>query len=479
MASRGTRSEGPGSYGSDRDERAYAGSSAGPRQDDISRYSRANYAGRSSRAQQSDLAQARSASQQAGQSTGLPNAQRVPVVSASASRVRPATGVGQKGPRAGAQAGQRPNEGGWGGRSGRNDRRGASHPSGTPLSVEEYRQQYSRDNAHYTSKEARRSNRGKKVAIGVLSALLIVLIGAGGAFAYFVNKVDKQLSGTKTAEEQEAIQGVLVDRANSTDPFYMLLLGSDARADDTSMGARSDTAIVARIDPKSNRVTLISIPRDTMIYIDGSGPYKFNAAYSFRGTAGAIQAASELLDVDISHYAEVNFESLVSLVDTVGGVEVDVPVRINDWMAGDVIIEAGVQTLDGEAALVFARSRAYSDGDFTRTSNQRALIEALASKVLTLPVEQMPSVIQEAAKSVTTDLSVTEIISLAVEFTDDDGELTIYSAMVPSTTDMVGGISYVVTDKTGLKEMMRVVEEGGDPSTVTTYGATGSVLDDQ
>lgn len=310
----------------------------------------------------------------------------------------------------------------------------------------------------------------------MLCTLLLVLVGCGAAFAHFVSKVDQELSNGKTAEEQEAIAGALADRANSTDPFYMLLLGSDARANDASMGARADTSIVVRVDPKTNTATLVSIPRDTMIYIDGSGPYKFNAAYSFRGTAGAIEAASKLLNVPISHYAEVNFENLVDLVDAVGGVEVDVPARINDSDAGDVTIEKGLQTLDGEAALVFARSRAYVDGDFTRTSNQRLLIEALLNKVLSLPVEQMPGAIQSAAKCVTTDLSLTELLGLATEFVDDDGELTIYSAMVPSTTSMVDGVSYVVTDESGLKKMMEVVAQGGDPSTVQTYGATGSSL---
>lgn len=345
-----------------------------------------------------------------------------------------------------------------------------------PLTAGDFRQQYSRDNERYSAKEARKSGRGKKVAIGVLCMLLFALVGCGAAFAHFVNKVDQELSNGKTAEEQEAIATALADRANSTDPFYMLLLGSDARANDASMGARADTSIVVRVDPKTNTATLVSIPRDTMIYIDGSGPYKFNAAYSFRGTAGAIAAASKLLNVPISHYAEVNFENLVDLVDAVGGVEVDVPARINDSDAGDVIIEKGLQTLDGEAALVFARSRAYVDGDFTRTSNQRLLIEALLNKVLSLPIDQMPGVIQEAAKCVTTDLSLTEIIGLATEFIDDDGDLTIYSAMVPSTTSMVDGVSYVVTDESGLKKMMEVVAQGGDPSTVQTYGATGSSL---
>lgn len=423
-------------------------------QDDLSRYSRSNY-GRSTRSAADDPRSASSTRE-----------------AFSRSSVRGGAAYGGVRPSVRSAASS-------------SARSGSSRPSRSqrprlrdeaPVSADGTHRQYARSSERYSAKEARKSGRGKKLAIGVLCSLLVVLIGCGAAFAHFVAKVDEELSRGKSAEEQAAIAGALTDRANSTDPFYMLLLGSDARENDASMGARADTSIVARVDPKTNTVTLISIPRDTMIYIDGSGPYKFNAAYAFRGTAGAIEAASKLLNVPISHYAEVNFEDLVDLVDAVGGVEVDVPARINDPDAGDVVIEKGVQTLDGEAALVFARSRAYADGDFTRTSNQRLLIEALLDKILSLPIDQMPGVIQSAAKCVSTDFSLTEILSLATEFIDDDGDLTIYSAMVPSTTTMLDGVSYVVTDESGLKKMMEVVAQGGDPSTVQTYGATGSSL---
>lgn len=357
-------------------------------------------------------------------------------------------------------------------------RRSLPNPKSTTrrsMTAQQIKQTYSRSNPEYSSKNIRKRRRTRSIAIGAVGILLVALIGCGAAFASFVGSANQNLIGSKTDDEMTAIQNALVDRKNTTDPFYMLLLGSDARANDASMGARADTSIVARIDPKTNTITLISIPRDTKIIYKG-GTEKFNAAYSYDGAAGAINAASELLDIEISHYAEVNFESLVSLVDAVGGVEVDVPRQINDWMAGDVVIEKGLQTLDGEAALVFARSRAYVDGDFTRTSNQRLLIEALAKKALSLPLDQMPAAIRELAKCVSTDLGATDIVSLATQFTDNDGDLTIYSSMVPSTTTDINGISYVVADETGLANMMKIVEEGGDPNDAETYGAKGSSL---
>lgn len=319
-------------------------------------------------------------------------------------------------------------------------------------------------------------SKGTKISIIVLLVLLAILGGSVFGFYKFISSLNNELVGGKSEEELLAIQDSLVVREDLNEPFYMLLIGSDARSGNKSMGQRSDTNIVVRVDPSTNTATMVSIPRDTKIVYKGS-TMKFNAAYAYDGAAGSIRAASDLLDIEIAHYAEVNFETLVQLVDTVGGVEVDVPKRINDRDAGNIVIEAGPQTLNGEAALVFARSRAYADGDFARASNQRLLVEALVTKVLSLPVDQIPGAVQSAAKCVATDMTASDIFSLAMAFIDDDGDLTIYSTMVPSSLTMINGASYVVADQSGLNKIMEVVEAGGDPSTVETRGITSSSVD--
>ena len=304
--------------------------------------------------------------------------------------------------------------------------------------------------------------------------MLVVFVGAGTAAALWVNSVNDTLTkGQKSATELDEINDVLVKTTSFDEPFYMMLIGSDARADDESMGARSDTNIVVRVDPTSNSATLVSIPRDTMINIDGYGYCKFNAAYSYGGAALAIKEASELLGVNISHYAEVDFDSLIGLVDTVGGVDVTVDQRINDPDADGsvigqkkIIIEAGEQHMDGETALVFARSRAYADGDFTRTANQRKLIAALAEKILSMPLAKLPGIVQTAAGSITTDMSVTDLYSLATQF-QDGGELAMTSCMVPSITGMYKSASYVFCDENALASMMQTIEAGGDASEIT------------
>lgn len=335
-------------------------------------------------------------------------------------------------------------------------------------------------NSDRYSQMARKRRRKRKVITAVVTVCVCLFVGAGVATAAFMDYVTNQLNhGDKTQEELDAITDVLSYHSNLTDPFYMMLLGSDARSGDANMGARTDTNIVVRVDPMENLLTMVSIPRDTKIDIDGS-TQKFNAAYSYGGAAGAIRAANELLDIQISHYAEVNFESLMELVDAVGGVDVYVEETIDDrdadYNANDQhnVIEEGEQHLNGQEALTFARSRAFADGDFTRTSHQRELIMAIIDKVLQQPITQIPNVIQKASTCVTTDFSIGDIISLAQQF-KDEGDLVVYNAMVPSYTQMIGEISYVINDAAMTAEMMDVVEAGGDPSEFVS-NMTGSYV---
>lgn len=359
------------------------------------------------------------------------------------------------------------------------DKKGSAANKAYKKHIEEFGQagvssQYSRYNQNYSSKAQKGMSVGKKIGIGVLCSFVIALIGVGTAFALYISGVSASLNkGDKSEEELQNIEDVLAaaQQKNFDEPFYVLLIGSDKREDDEDMGARSDTNIVVRVDPERNQLTMVSIPRDTMIEIDGYGTNKFNAAYSFGGAAGTIKEANELLGIKISHYAEVDFETLVDLVDACGGVDVEVEERIDDPKAGDVVIEEGQQHLDGEAALTFARTRQYVDGDFTRTSHQRQLVMALIQQVIDLPASKLPRVIQKGAECATTDLSLEDILGLALQF-KNTGEITIYSAMLPSTTGEVDGVSYVFNDPELTAKMMEMVENGEDPSKLDTTGAS-------
>lgn len=257
--------------------------------------------------------------------------------------------------------------------------------------------------------------------------------------------------------------------------FYMLVLGSDARANDVT--SRSDVMILLRVDPTNGKITMVSIPRDTKVEIEGHGTQKINAAYAFGGAAGAVTAVSDFAGVPISHYAEVHFDELEQLVDDLGGVWVDVPVSNNQTGASNTNqqLNSGYQLLNGSQALAFARERyGYTRGDFQRADNQKLVAQAIAKQVLDQQPTELPGTIQELAGCVTTDLSVSDIVSLAQQFQSTG--VTFYSATVPSTTQTIDGVSYTITVQDKWDEMMSLVNQGKDPSTVDQVAAGQSSL---
>lgn len=311
--------------------------------------------------------------------------------------------------------------------------------------------------------QKRRIRTWQKALIGVIAVLLVLVAGVGIAGGMYVASIDKALT-FDDLKELEELKAELTPPESSSDPFYVLLLGSDARGDEAS---RSDVNILVRVDPDKALVTMVSIPRDTKVEIDGYGTQKINAAYAFGGASLAVRTMSEFAGVPIAHYAEIHFDELVQLIDKLGGVTVDVPEYIDDPNAGNVTIAAGEQTLNGTEALVFARSRSYADGDFTRTSNQRLLVTAILQKVMATPPLELPGTVQSLAECVTTDYSVGDLVSLALQM-QSKGDLTIYSGMVPSTTDYIDGVSYVITDQAAWEQMMAAIDAGDDPEGMTT-----------
>lgn len=331
--------------------------------------------------------------------------------------------------------------------------------------------QYSRNNPNYQGKAQQGTSRGKVIAIVIVVVALIAALAGGGLYLYKESQksaINEDLHSMDKAQMQ-AVDAELTGTTSFEKPFNVLLLGSDARADDPDMGARTDTIIVVRVDPVENIVSMVSIPRDTMIEIDGAGTQKFNAAYTYGGESGTIAAVKKLTGIEIDHFAEVNFESLVGLVDAIGGIDVEVEEEIDDEDAGGHI-DAGKQHLNGEQALIFSRSRHYVDGDYTRQVNQRKVILAIVNKALTAPATELTGLIQASTKFVTTDSGIDFdfIYSLADQMRHNDKDITIYSATIPSTSATINEVSYVIADTAGVKEMMKRFKKGKDVSKAIT-----------
>lgn len=334
---------------------------------------------------------------------------------------------------------------------------GASRPHPAYSSMDEFEADHPHERYRRVRKKKHKALKRAGIVLGVIVGLLAC---CGIAMAVWLNSLGASMS-FDNAEEEQALREALLPQSELADnqAFYILILGSDARTGDTA--SRSDVTMLVRVDPANAQVDLISIPRDTMVTLNGT-TQKINAAYAFGGAAGAVQCVSEFAGVDISHYAEVHFSELESVVDQLGGIWVDVPESFSAGNGG-MSFEAGNQLLNGEQALAYARERYnVSGGDFGRAQAQRQIVEAIIKQVIAAPATEVPGLIGKLANSVTTDYSITDLVGLAQQFLGKD--VTIYSAACPSYSYSTGGVSYVCTEFNEWRSMMQRVDAGLDPN---------------
>ena len=331
---------------------------------------------------------------------------------------------------------------------------------------------YSRDNIERYSERARQRRRGKRVKRVVLTTIVGILLcatAAGGL--WFANIVGKMHNGKVITSD---LLSTLTDSNVSQDPFYVLLLGTDGRPGEDSY--RSDSIILARVDPKEKKATLISIPRDTKVVYKGS-TMKINATHSIDGAEGVVKAVNELCfdgQNKISHYAEINFDGMQALIDSIGGVDIDATDEVDDPQHLDIKIEPGQQHMDGATAVTYARCRyTYADGDYTRMRHQRQVLGAIANQILNnFDATKIVGLVNSLTDMVITDMSPTDIVAVinAMRGMDVNG---IYSANLPSYADAtttIDGQSYVFVYEDDLKEMMERVDAGKDPKGPQTMG---------
>jgi len=176
---------------------------------------------------------------------------------------------------------------------------------------------------------------------------------------------------------------------------------------------RSDVMILLSVNVKQKKAVMVSIPRDTKVTIPGHGTEKINAAHAFSGPAGAVDAVKTLSGMDISDYAEVDFNAFKGIVDAIGGVPFHLEKTINDPMTG--YLAKGDYILNGEQALIICRSReTLPNGDLDRIENQKKFLKAVMEKAITIrDVQSLLKILDSAVKYLQTTMQPDMIFTLA------------------------------------------------------------------
>ncbi len=316
---------------------------------------------------------------------------------------------------------------------------------------------------HRALKYAKRTLIGVLVALLAFSVLITVRLGSG---------ISLETRGALTP----ALPGT---------PFYMLLVGTDKSADRVENNStdgvyRTDSIILARVDPIAAKLTLVSIQRDTAVDLGGDyGTQKINAAYTYGGAPLLIKTVSQLAGVPIAHYAEIDLDQFISVVDTIGGVEVNVPVDVYDPEYTGADIKAGVQTLNGDQALKLCRARhaydKYGAGDYYRTANQRMVLGAILKKALSGNPFTLLATLNTASNSVSTDITGIELMLLGARFVGFNMSTNLYSALEPTTSSYEDGIWYERVDEAKWQTMMSRVGQGLPPYEDSSEDPTAGV----
>lgn len=239
----------------------------------------------------------------------------------------------------------------------------------------------------------------------IMVAVLVftVCFGAGAGMASLFN-----WGGAPTISAQETPPA---DEPEPDKRVSILVLGSDERKGETF--SRSDTIIVVTIDPNLKKAAVVSIPRDTRVTLPSGEVTKINAAYAYGGPEGSVKAVQTLMGIPVDYYVELNFEGFAKVVDTLGGVSINVPQRMYKPSEG-INLYPGLQRLDGKQALAFVRFRDYELGDIDRAAKQQQFLTALAAELLQpSTITKLPALINETRPYVDTNMGLGSMLKLS------------------------------------------------------------------
>lgn len=245
-----------------------------------------------------------------------------------------------------------------------------------------------------------------KVFLIILLVLLIIFGGIVAAgYWYITDKLGKvDYDADLTADDIEVNTGVTEQLSGYRN---IALLGIDARTD-TFSGSRSDCIIIVSINEQTKDVRLLSIYRDTYLEVEDDLT-KITHAYAYGGPQLTLNSLNKNLDLNITEYVTVNFDTVKTVVDAIGGIKMQLTSAEATQVPG--ISSAGTYTLNGEQALAFARIRKI-DSDYKRTERMRDVLTAVFEKAQTLSIGELNSLADTVLPHIRTNISTGEILAL-------------------------------------------------------------------
>lgn len=262
----------------------------------------------------------------------------------------------------------------------------------------------------------------------------------------------------------------LKNNFNSDEIVNIALFGVDSRNKNSSSNSRSDSIMIVSIDKKHNKIKLSSIMRDTYSNISGRGYDKINHAYAFGGPELAIKTINQNFGLDITDFVTVDFFGLEKIIDTLGGVTVNVKSseinELNKYIrevaniegkTPTLITSSGTQTLNGMQAVSYGRIRKVGNGDYERTDRQRAILISMIEKLKDIGLSGSIKLASQCSSFVTTSFTMAEGVKIATDILQDMGNFTIEQQRFPQNGEgkIINGIWYMVADLDTEKKLLQ------------------------
>jgi LCP family protein required for cell wall assembly len=312
------------------------------------------------------------------------------------------------------------------------------------------RQVYQNNNKGKKKKKLRR----KRVMLWVVMPILLLIIGATAYGGFLYNKAESVMNKSYKPIERDSKQAKTNVELENTSILFIGVDDSTKRKE--SGNSRSDALMLATFNKKEKSIKLLSIPRDSYVHIPEKDIYtKITHAHAYGGVKLTLETVEELLDVPVDYYVKMNFNAFIDVINALDGVKVDVPFTFSEQDSEDhakaITLNKGLQELDGEQALAFARTRKM-DSDIQRGQRQQQIFKAIIAKGSSIKsISHYTDVMEAVGKNMSTDLTFAQMKSF-ISYIQAGSGINVESLSLKGSDSYIDRVYYYQLDETALEE---------------------------
>ncbi|MDR7240889.1 LCP family protein [Neobacillus drentensis] len=310
----------------------------------------------------------------------------------------------------------------------------------------------------YNNNKKRVKKRRKRILLWVLMPILLLIIGATAYGGFLYNKAESVMNKSyKPIDRDSKKTNVKLENTS------ILFIGvDDSEKRKASGSSRSDALMLATFNKKDKSIKLLSIPRDSYVHIPEKNIYtKITHAHAYGGVKLTLETVEELLDVPVDYYVKMNFNAFIDVINALDGVKVDVPFTFSEQDSKDhakaITLQKGVQELDGEQALAFARTRKI-DSDIQRGMRQQQIVKAIIAKGSSIKsITNYTNVMEAVGKNMSTDLTFDQMKSF-ISYIQAGSGINVESLSLKGSDSYINRIYYYQLDETALEETKSILK---------------------